>query len=44
VARAREPLLVDPVGSTPQELDRFLNEQLIFNKTIIEQANIHVAD
>jgi len=37
-------LLVDPVGSTPQELDRFLNEQLTFNKDIIEQTNIRVSD
>ena len=33
-------LLVEPVGSSPQELDRFLEEQLAFNKDVIEKANI----
>ena len=33
-------LLVEPVGSTPQELDRFFEEQLAFNKDVIEKANI----
>jgi tripartite-type tricarboxylate transporter receptor subunit TctC len=35
-----EDLIVDPVGSTPQELDRFVEEQLAYNKEIIEKANI----
>jgi tripartite-type tricarboxylate transporter receptor subunit TctC len=35
-----EDLIVDAVGSTPQELDRFIKEQLAFNKEIIEKANI----
>ena len=33
-------LLVEPVGSTPQELDPFFEEQLAFNKDVIEKANI----
>lgn len=36
-----EDLLVEPVGSTPQELDAFLEEQLKFNKDVVEKANIH---
>ncbi len=31
---------VDPVGSTPQELDRFFRAQLEFNADIIKRANI----
>jgi tripartite-type tricarboxylate transporter receptor subunit TctC len=33
-----------PVGSTPQELDRFFAEQLAFNKDVIEKANIRPAE
>ena len=39
-----EDLLVEPVGSTPQELDTFLEEQLAFNKDVIEKANIRAPD
>jgi tripartite-type tricarboxylate transporter receptor subunit TctC len=44
VRKRYEDLLVEPVGSTPQELDRFLEEQLAFNKNVIEKANIHVQE
>jgi len=37
-------LLVEPVGSSPQELDRFFEEQLAFNKDVIEKANIRPAE
>jgi tripartite-type tricarboxylate transporter receptor subunit TctC len=37
-------LIVDPVGSTPAELDKFVKEQLSFNKTIIDKAHIKVGD
>ena len=37
-------MLVEPVGSTPRELDRFFEEQLVFNKDVIEKANIRPAD
>jgi tripartite-type tricarboxylate transporter receptor subunit TctC len=39
-----EELVVDPIGSTPSELDKFVKEQLAFNKKIIEQAGIKVGD
>jgi tripartite-type tricarboxylate transporter receptor subunit TctC len=39
-----EDLLVEIVGSTPQELDAFVEEQLAFNKRIIEKAHIQVAE
>jgi len=41
-AKRFDELMVDPVGSTPQELDKFLDEQLTFNKGVIEKANIRV--
>lgn len=44
VKKRYEDLMVEPVGSTPQELDGFLEEQLAFNKDIIEKANIHVQE
>lgn len=44
VMKRYQDLLVEPVGSTPQELERFLDEQLAFNKSIIEKANIHVQE
>jgi tripartite-type tricarboxylate transporter receptor subunit TctC len=37
-------LVVDPVGSTPAELDAFANEQLDINKAIIDKANIRVGN
>lgn len=37
-------LIVDPVGSTPAELDQFVKQQLSFNKAIIEKAHIKVGD
>jgi tripartite-type tricarboxylate transporter receptor subunit TctC len=37
-------LLVEPVGSTPQELDRFMEEQLAFNKDVITKAQINVQE
>lgn len=39
-----EELMVDAVGSTPAELDKFAHEQLEFNKKIIETAKIRVSD
>jgi len=35
-----DELLVEAIGSSPQELDVFLNEQLAFNKSVIERAGI----
>lgn len=37
-------LLVDPVGSTPEELDRFMDDQLAFNKDVITKAQINVQE
>jgi hypothetical protein len=34
---------VEPVGSTPQELDKFIDTQLAFNKDVIEKAKISVS-
>jgi len=42
VKKRFDDLLVEPVGSTPSELDKFVKEQLAFNKTIIEKAHIKV--
>ena len=39
-----EDLMVEIVGSTPQELDAFVGRQLVFNKEVIERAHIQVAD
>jgi len=39
-----DELIVQGVGSTPAELDKFIHEQLAFNKKIIETANIKVGD
>jgi tripartite-type tricarboxylate transporter receptor subunit TctC len=39
-----EDLMVEIVGSTPQELDAFVDRQLAFNKEVIERAHIQVAD
>jgi tripartite-type tricarboxylate transporter receptor subunit TctC len=41
-AKRFDDLMVDAVGSTQQELDKFLDEQLSFNKSVIEKANIKV--
>jgi tripartite-type tricarboxylate transporter receptor subunit TctC len=41
-AKRFDELMVDAVGSTAQELDKFLDEQLTFNKGVIEKANIRV--
>lgn len=37
-------LMVDIVGSTPPELDKFVEEQLRVNKAIIEKAGIQAGD
>lgn len=39
-----EDLIVDPIGSTPTELDKFVKEQLSFNKSIINKAQIKIGD
>jgi tripartite-type tricarboxylate transporter receptor subunit TctC len=39
-SRRYQDLLVEPVGSSPRQLDEFLDEQLAFNKDVIEKANI----
>jgi tripartite-type tricarboxylate transporter receptor subunit TctC len=39
-----DELLVEAVGSAPQELDRFLDEQLAFNKDVIERAGIKASN
>ncbi|RAI44677.1 Bug family tripartite tricarboxylate transporter substrate binding protein [Rhodoplanes roseus] len=44
LAKRFSELMVDPVGSTPKELDRFMEEQLAFNKTVIEKAGIHIQE
>lgn len=36
-------LMVEPVGSTPAELDKFVDGQLAFNKEAIEKAKIQVS-
>jgi tripartite-type tricarboxylate transporter receptor subunit TctC len=36
-------LMVEPVGSTPQDLDTFVDGQLAFNREAIEKANISVS-
>jgi tripartite-type tricarboxylate transporter receptor subunit TctC len=44
VKKRYEDLLVETVGSSPQELDRFLDEQLSINKGIIEKAHIELQE
>lgn len=44
VRKRYEDLMVEIVGSTPQELDAFVAEQLAFNKKIIEKSRIEVTD
>jgi tripartite-type tricarboxylate transporter receptor subunit TctC len=39
-----DDLMVDVVGSTPDELSTFVEEQLDFNKKIIEKAHIQLGD
>jgi tripartite-type tricarboxylate transporter receptor subunit TctC len=39
-----EELIVDPIGSTPADLQQFVNEQLVFHKKIIDEANIKLGD
>ena len=39
-----EELMVDAVGSTPDDLNAFVTQQLDFNRKIIEKAHIQVAD
>ena len=36
-------LVVNPVGSTPEELDRLMDEQLAFNKDVIGKAQIQTS-
>jgi tripartite-type tricarboxylate transporter receptor subunit TctC len=42
IKKRYEDLLVEPVASTPEALAQFLDEQLAFNKDIIEKAKIRV--
>jgi tripartite-type tricarboxylate transporter receptor subunit TctC len=44
VKKRYEGLLVETVGSSPQELDRFMDEQLVINKDIIKKANIELQE
>ncbi|MFL9826070.1 Bug family tripartite tricarboxylate transporter substrate binding protein [Rhodoplanes sp. SY1] len=44
IAKRFDELVVDPVGSSPKELDRFLDEQLAFNKAAIEKAGISIQE
>jgi tripartite-type tricarboxylate transporter receptor subunit TctC len=44
VKKRFDDLIVDSVGSTPAALDKFVQEQLAFNKKIIETAKIQVGD
>jgi tripartite-type tricarboxylate transporter receptor subunit TctC len=44
VKKRYEGLLVETVGSSPQELDRFMDEQLAINKDIIKRANIELQE
>lgn len=44
VTKRYRDLMVDIVGSTPAELDKFVGEQLRVNKAIIEKAGIQVGD
>jgi tripartite-type tricarboxylate transporter receptor subunit TctC len=44
VAKRYVDLVVDAVGSSPGELDKFVQEQLRFNKAIIEKAGIQAGD
>jgi len=44
VKKRYEDLLVETVGSSPQELDRFLEEQLAINKEIITKANVELQE
>jgi len=39
-----EELVVNAVGSTPAELDKFVDEQLTVSKRVIEKTNIQIAD
>jgi tripartite-type tricarboxylate transporter receptor subunit TctC len=44
VRKRYRDLMVDIVGSTPAELDKFVGEQLRVNKAIIEKTGIQVGD
>jgi tripartite-type tricarboxylate transporter receptor subunit TctC len=44
VRRRYHDIDVDPVGSSPEELDRFFKEQLRFNAEIVKRANIAQQD
>jgi len=39
-----DELIVDVVGSTPQELDAFVEEQLTVNQKVIEKIGIQISD
>jgi tripartite-type tricarboxylate transporter receptor subunit TctC len=39
-----EELVVNAVGSTPAELDKFVDEQLTVSKRVIEKTKIQIAD
>ena len=44
VSKRYSELMVDIVGSTPSELDKFVEEQLRVNKAIIDKAGIQVGE
>jgi tripartite-type tricarboxylate transporter receptor subunit TctC len=44
VSKRYKELMVDIVGSTPPELDKFVEEQLRVNKAIIEKSGIQAAE
>lgn len=44
VSKRFAELMVDTVGSTPAELDRFMEEQLAFSKVVVEKAGISVQE
>lgn len=44
VEKRYQAMLVETVGSTPEGLDRFLNEQFAINRDIIKKANIELQE
>ena len=44
VRKRYEDLLVETVGSSPAELDKFFDEQLVFNKEAIKRAKIEMTE
>lgn len=43
-AKRYQELVVDTVGSTPAELDKFVDEQLTVSKRVIEKSKIQIPD